>query len=554
MPWPTATDYMEAIQYPKTCFKEQDLQDGEPALDRLGMPFVSSGQFAYVFKLNHPAGKSSAIRCFRGFMGDRERRYQAIDRHLDSVAIPALADFEYNAEGILVGPNRYPILVMEWIDGPTVDVYLETGLQNRAAILHLADQWIRVVKGLRTAQVAHGDLQHGNIIVQNGTLRLVDLDGMFVPSMSLRNSSEIGHRHYQHPLRDQFLFNNDLDNFSALVIYISLISLAERPDLWKRFHDENLVFTCHDFLSPSSSPAFAEIKKIGGEHKRLAEILEKACNSGPSKTPALSDLVAPKSKLPSWMVEPAGVVIPTKTREVIRGQARSSAAPSSTVSSPAVTTAPSGGAPSGTISSPAGTPAWWQSKRPATGQPQPVQQAVAHTQGAPSAPQQPTQIDWRRVGVSTVSKTLKFGLIGLLLAGAWFPLLNGVYGDLGFQAHSGALTICTYIFGSLACGFLMALWSQRRATSPTPATSPSYSSPPTQYHRTRRWSRPGGWLISPRSTPLQSGSVIGSRARLIYHRPNCEGARKISTRNRVFFASAAAAQSAGYRRCGVCLP
>jgi hypothetical protein len=535
MPWPTATDYMEAIQHPKTCFKDQDLQDGEPALDRLGMPFVSSGQFAYVFKLKHPAGKSSAIRCFRGFMGDRERRYKAIDRHLDSVVMAALASFEYDAQGILVGPTRYPILVMEWIDGPTVDVYLEAALQDRAAILHVADQWIKVVKSLRTAQVAHGDLQHGNIIVQNGTLRLVDLDGMFVPSMSLANSSEIGHRHYQHPLRDQFFFNNDLDNFSALVIYISLISLAERPDLWKRFHDENLVFTRPDFLSPSSSPAFAEIKRIGGEHKRLAEILEKACNSGPSMTPALPDLVAAKSKLPSWMVEPAGVVIPTKTREVIPGQA------------------PSGVAPSNTVSSPAGTPAWWQSQRPATGLSQQVRQTVPQTQGAPSTPLQATQIDWKRVGINTVSKTLKFGLTGLLLVGAWFPLLNGVYGDLGFQAISGALTICTYILGSLAFGFSMALWSQRRSTSPR-APSPSYSPARTQYHRTSHWSRPGRWSISPHSTPLPSGSVVGSRARLIYHRPSCEVARKIPARNRVSFASEAAAQSAGYRRCGVCLP
>jgi hypothetical protein len=247
-------------------------------------------------------------------------------------------------------------------------------------------------------------------------------------------------------------------------------------------------------------------------------------------TPALPDLVAPRSKLPSWMVEPAGVVIPTKTREVIPGQA------------------PSGVAPSSTVSSPAGTPAWWQSQRPATGPSQPVQQTVPQTQGPPSTPQQATQIDWRRVGIKTVSKTLKFGLIGLLLVGAWFPLLNGVYGDLGFQAISGALTICTYILGSLAFGFFMALWSQRRATSPRAATSPSYSPARTQYHR------PGRWSISPHSTPLQSGSVVGSRARLIYHRPSCEGARNISARNRVSFASAAAAQSAGYRRCGVCLP
>ena len=91
MLWPTATEYVEAIQHPRTCFMDQDLQDGTPALDRLGMPFVSSGQFAYVFKLKHATGKASAIRCFRGFMGDRERRYKAIDQQLDSVAVPAVA-------------------------------------------------------------------------------------------------------------------------------------------------------------------------------------------------------------------------------------------------------------------------------------------------------------------------------------------------------------------------------------------------------------------------------------------------------------------------------
>ena len=204
-------------------------------------------------------------------MGDREQRYKAIDQHLDSVAVPAVASFEYDSTGILVGSNRYPTLVMEWIDGPTLDVYLDAVIQNRSVILNLADQWIKVVNSLRAAKIAHGDLQHGNIIVQNGLLRLVDLDGMFVPSMSQMISSELGHRHYQHPRRDEFFFNCDLDNFSALVIYLSLITLAERPDLWKKFHDENLIFTRADFLSPSNSIVFSEIRKIGGEHKRLAE-------------------------------------------------------------------------------------------------------------------------------------------------------------------------------------------------------------------------------------------------------------------------------------------
>ena len=207
---------------------------------------------------------------------------------------------------------------------------------NRSVILNLADQWIKVVNSLKAAKVAHGDSQHGNIIVQNGLLRLVDLDGMFVPSMSQMVSSELGHRHYQHPRRDKFLFNSELDNFSALVIYLSLISLAERPDLWKRFHDENLIFTRSDFLNPSNSIVFSEVRKIGAEHKKLVEVLEKACQSPPAMTPALSDLAAPVSKLPSWMTQPVGAVVATKTRELIPGQALSAASSSGVVSVPPV--------------------------------------------------------------------------------------------------------------------------------------------------------------------------------------------------------------------------
>jgi hypothetical protein len=455
-------------------------------------------------------------------LGDREQRYKAINQHLDSIgptALASLANFEYDPEGILVGQQRYPILVMEWIDGPTLDVYLEAALQNRAVLLHLADQWIKVVKGLRDAQVAHGDLQHGNIIVQNGMLRLVDLDGMFVPSMSKMNSSELGHRHYQHPTRDQFFFNRDLDNFSALVIHLSFTSLAERPDLWKKFHDENLIFARPDFLNPTKSPVFSEVRNIGTEHKRLADFLEKASQSIPSSTPALPDLVTPASKLPSWMAAPPGVVISTRTREVIPGQALSGAS-SSPVSSPA-----------------AG----------AAGQSHTVPITTSATPVAFPPLQTAAQIDWNRVRIETVSIAVKFGLTGLLFIWAWYPLLNGIYRDFGFQADSESLTIWTYILGSLGFGFFRAIQKAKTsargvAPSPrpaTPATSPAYSPPPIRY---------------PRSTPSHSVAVVGSKIRLIYHRPSCEWARKISARNKVSFASTADARAAGYRRCGVCSP
>src|SRR2546430_4647189 len=53
------------------------------------------------------------------------------------------------------------------------------------------------------SQVAHGDLQHGNILVRGGSIQLVDYDGMWVPALKGRHATEIGHRAYQHPERSE---------------------------------------------------------------------------------------------------------------------------------------------------------------------------------------------------------------------------------------------------------------------------------------------------------------------------------------------------------------
>jgi len=87
-------------------------------------------------------------------------------------------------------------------------------------------------------------------------LRLVDHDGIFVTKMAGWTASEVGHQHYQHPRRNATHFDEKLDNFSSLVIYLSLISLAERPALWQEHHDENLLFTKQDFADPASSQLF----------------------------------------------------------------------------------------------------------------------------------------------------------------------------------------------------------------------------------------------------------------------------------------------------------
>src|SRR5579883_1498597 len=163
----SAHELAEAVQCPRFCFSNPTLRECEAAFDRLGMPLVTSGQFAYVFKLNHAAtAKAYAVRCFRQKLDDRAERYRLISAHLRKHPVAAISLFDYEPEGILVSGRRFPILVMPWIQGSTLDVYLNEVYRKREAVEHLAREWVKLMRALHESNVAHGDLQHGNIIVE----------------------------------------------------------------------------------------------------------------------------------------------------------------------------------------------------------------------------------------------------------------------------------------------------------------------------------------------------------------------------------------------------
>lgn len=298
--WPSPREFWEAIQSPQTCFTDPDLCGSKAAVDRLGLPLVASGGFASVFKLNAADGsRATAIRCFRGSLGDRERRYRELSVHLAPRRDLPLARFQYVPEGMIVRGKRYPILLMDWIEGSTLDVYIEGVLKLADAkqhLRHLADQWLHTISALNALGAAHGDLQHGNILVDNGAYTLVDFDGFFVPSLAGLLSIENGHINYQHPQRRAEHFDRTLDRFSALVIYLSIIALERAPELWQKHHDENLLFKRADFEAAGKSPLWGELKKLDVECRRLTEVLERACLGPAAACPNLLDLVTPARK------------------------------------------------------------------------------------------------------------------------------------------------------------------------------------------------------------------------------------------------------------------
>lgn len=279
MAWPNPSDYQEALQNPQRAFSDPELRRGVVTLTRLGLPRPISGNFATVFEVTSGA-RRWAVRCFSREVSDQQQRYSAIHEYLLHRSLPYMAGFEYLPQGILVRGRWYPVVKMEWIEGDQLDTFIRKNLRSAQQIQLLAHKWLELVHALRAAAIAHGDLQHGNVIVTpQGNLRLVDYDGMVIQALAGQKMQEVGHRHYQHPSRTlntaltQANYVN-LDNFSAWVIGISLALVWLDPDLWVKTQagEDSLLFQEMDYKQPGRSATLrllqnhedVRVRNIGG--------------------------------------------------------------------------------------------------------------------------------------------------------------------------------------------------------------------------------------------------------------------------------------------------
>lgn len=259
--WPVAADYDEAIQNPHLNFEDRELKEGEPEYDPYGSPAVRSGNFASVYMLQGPKRKV-AVRCFLREIPDQQERYAAISRDLLGLGLPYTVNFEFLPKGIKVQGEWFPILKMDWCDGEQLDKYLQNNLDNQAKLRRLADKWFEMAHSLRKIGIAHGDLSHGNVMILDDEIKLIDYDGMFVPRLAGRKSNERGLEHYQHPGRTDSHFGRYLDNFSNWVMYTTLVGLGEDKKLWDLVNiaDKHLIFSKSDFEHPNRSKTFDILK------------------------------------------------------------------------------------------------------------------------------------------------------------------------------------------------------------------------------------------------------------------------------------------------------
>ncbi|MEA5595735.1 CFI-box-CTERM domain-containing protein [Rivularia sp. UHCC 0363] len=293
------SDYREVLQTPKASFKSFELQDASVKQTPLGLPSLVSGGFALTACLTTQTNgtKSTwAIRCFHKEVPDLQERYQYISNFLQNKNDDFFVKFKYETEGIKVQGKSYPIVRMAWVEGKSLSEYIQDNLNNYTQLNNLASQVKAISQRLRELKMAHGDIQHGNVLVRNnGSCVLIDYDGMYVPGMPYKNSNEIGHVAFQHPQRNSLFFNEKIDRFSTIIFYVSVLSLVSPSgkNIWQKYHTgENLIFGRKDYQEPYNSSIFSELLQ-NSQLAPLVTRLQQICRCNIDDVPTLDDFLNP---------------------------------------------------------------------------------------------------------------------------------------------------------------------------------------------------------------------------------------------------------------------
>lgn len=302
MSWPLASHFSAMLQNPKVAFRDPELQKYRIEKDARNQPKPWSGAFAVVYKGVAGDGRAYALRVFTTESPERRERYDRISEYLRTHKVACLVDFEYRDRSIRsAGDGKwYPLILMDWVQGDTLFKWVRARAleENREALAEAAQRWEALVRELADVQIAHGDLQHANVMVTRaGELKLVDYDCLCVPALVGRRNLEVGVEPYQHPDRNhETPLSLDLDNFSALVIYVALRAVAADPWLWTKYVEastyDKLLFRKEDFQTSATSPLFHDLARSPEQEVRdLARQLFDLSRTRMEQVPSLSQLV-----------------------------------------------------------------------------------------------------------------------------------------------------------------------------------------------------------------------------------------------------------------------
>ena len=267
MQYPLISEYLAAIREAKDNL--DTLSHLVPVLDKYGEPYRSSGAFAVVFKMkDEQTGKCYALKCFTEEQEGRAEAYRQIAEEFEFVDSSYITSVKYLEKELFVDSNcedeEFPVLLMDWIEGETMETYVAANYTDTHAMSMLCYRFCKMAAWLRSQSFAHGDIKPDNIMVRpDGTLTLVDYDGMFVPAMKGQKSPTIGTKDFSHPLRTIDDFDETIDDFALASIALSLKAISLNPSLLDQYGaSDRLLFSAADYLDLSKSKTFTALQGL----------------------------------------------------------------------------------------------------------------------------------------------------------------------------------------------------------------------------------------------------------------------------------------------------
>ena len=284
MQYPLISEYVRAIQDASSNLDK--LAHLVPVLDDHGEPYRSSGAFAVVFKMkDEQTGKCYALKCFTEEQEGRAEAYRQIADELEFANSAYITSVKYLEKEIFVDSSceedEFPVLLMDWIDGETMETYIAENYQDNYTMAMLCYRFCKMAAWLRSQPFAHGDIKPDNIMVRpDGNLTLVDYDGMFVPAMKGQKSPTIGTKDFSHPLRTVDDFDENIDDFALASIALSLKAISLKPSLLDEFGGaDRLLFSAEDYNQLCKINLWKKLSRLkNAELKKMQTCLRLAKN------------------------------------------------------------------------------------------------------------------------------------------------------------------------------------------------------------------------------------------------------------------------------------
>ena len=274
MQYPLISEYLAAIREAKDNLDK--LSHLVPVLDKYGEPYRSSGAFAVVFKMkDEQTGKCYALKCFTEEQEGRAEAYRQIAEELEFVDSPYITSVKYLEKELFVDSNcedeEFPVLLMDWIEGETMETYVAANYTDTHAMAMLCYRFCKMAAWLRSQSFAHGDIKPDNIMVRpDGSLTLVDYDGMFVPVMKGQKSPTVGTKDFSHPLRTIDDFDETIDDFALASIALSLKAISLNPSLLDEYGaSDRLLFSAADYIDLSKSNTFTALQGLLADEEAI---------------------------------------------------------------------------------------------------------------------------------------------------------------------------------------------------------------------------------------------------------------------------------------------